>query len=132
MSDAQADLDGLAARVRKEISSFDYSSYVSERANSLGVGTPLSREFFQDALTSMERSLVRPYPINIRVRKGMISDVDAKSEVERCVVVADDSEGRLVAYVPSMREFSIARKLSSGDLATYGINGSALDCFISR
>jgi hypothetical protein len=119
------DLQGVRRRVEKEIDDYRYA-YVPGL-----VGKPLSEEKVQAHLAALRAALVEPYLAKVARRDTFPAIGRSNPEISECVIVADDGQGTLLAYDPSTCEFLLVAK-SGPMLASFGITGDAVGCFMAR
>jgi hypothetical protein len=55
----------------------------------------------------------------------------ANPPIDRCVIVADDGRGMLLAFDPVAAEYFLVLR-HKGALESFGVNGDAVGCFMER
>jgi hypothetical protein len=73
-------------------------------------------------LQALRDALVDPYWIEI---------VDDAKKRRHCVAVADDKMSYLLVFEPDAQKFMLVTKKGS-DLISFGVDGDAVGCFLSR
>ena len=118
----------IASRVRAQVATYVEDYLRVSRPGTL-VGTPLSATQLTEEVEALRQALVEPYWLNAGIMKST-SDVE-DVRMESCVIVADNSAGHLLAYVPSMDEFTVLREYRPGHYGSFGLDGDAVGAFIS-
>ena len=112
------DLEELRRTVEREIDEYVY--HVPEGS----VGNPWPPEKVERELRVFKEALVEPYWIDV-----LDDDKNRKS----CIAIADDKRSYLLVFEPEARKFMLVMKSKlSSDLVSFGIDGDAVGCFLSR
>lgn len=112
------DLADLRRGVEREIDEYVYE--VPEGA----YGDPWSSEKVERELRVFKEALVDPYWIDV---------VDDDKNRKPCVAVADDKKNYLLVFDPDAQKFMLVMKSKlSSDLVSFGVDGDAVGCFLSR
>jgi hypothetical protein len=124
------DLEELRRRVVDEIDHYVY--LVPEGAN----GRPWNLEKVDTKLREFRSALVQPYWVDIIRRDILFEEIlSSRSSrlihlMNRCVVVADDRHGIVLAFDPSASEFLLAERRAD-TLVSFGMSGDAVGCFLA-
>jgi hypothetical protein len=118
------DLEELRRRVVDEIDHYVY--LVPEGAN----GRPWNPEKVDTKLRGFRSALVQPYWVDIIRRDTFEQIKSADHLMNRCVVVADDRHGIVLAFDPSASEFLLAERRAD-TLVSFGMSGDAVGCFLA-
>jgi hypothetical protein len=118
-----SDLQALKVRLQQELDAYEIPAPHPE-----ALGSPLSREWFEEGLSEMRAALVEPY----------LADVQDYDEAQGGVfmrqvpIVADDGDTMLLAFDPrDQTDFALVGR--EGDtLKIYSIRGDAVGCFLTR
>lgn len=87
-------------------------------------GNPWPPEKVERKLRAFKEALVDPYWVEV---------VDDDKKRQSCVAVADDKGIYLLVFEPEAQKFMLVTKSKlSGDLISFGIDGDAVGCFLSR
>jgi hypothetical protein len=126
----EVDLESLARQVRDVL-----DAYVIPEPHLAALGTPLHDAWFAAELAAMKAALVAPFWTKMR-------DLDpqtGKVVILRVAIVAEDSDGYLVAFDPLTKaEFVLASReidpeaTRGVDAVSCGVRGDAVGCFLSR
>jgi hypothetical protein len=124
-----AEIDPLAivAGVREQIRTYNY---LDGRETSGLIGTALSVEWIEKGLEEFSRALIEPYWLEVEIRDN--EEQRAKPLIETCLIVADDTKGNLLAFVPSEDKFTVVCEFSVGTFSSFGLDGDAVGAFLSR
>lgn len=117
----------IVAGVREQIRTYDY---FEGRETSGLIGTALPLEWIENGLKEFSRSLIEPYWLEVEIQDN--EQQRAKPLIERCLIVADDNNGNLLAFVPSEDKFTVVREFSVGTFSSFGLDGDAVGAFLSR
>ena len=114
----QLDLRELRRTVEREI-----DEYVYDVPNG-AFGNPWSPEKVERELRTFREALVDPYWIEV------VDDVKTRRS---CAVVADDKKSYLLVFEPEDQKFMLVTKSRlSSELTSFGVDGDAVGCFLSR
>ncbi|MCK1383019.1 hypothetical protein [Bradyrhizobium sp. 21] len=114
----QLDLFKLRQTVEHEIDEYVY--HVPEGA----YGNSWSHEKVERELRTFREALVDPYWIEV---------IDDDKKRKCCVAVADDKKSYLLVFDPEAQTFMLVMKSKlSSDLTSFGVDGDAVGCFLSR
>ncbi|WP_314944706.1 hypothetical protein [Bradyrhizobium cosmicum] len=112
------DLRELKRTVEREID--DYVYQVPEGS----VGNPWPPEKVERELRVFKEALVEPYWVDV---------VDGDKQRKSCVVIADDKRSYLLVFEPETQKFMlVVPSALSSDLISFGVDGDAVGCFLSR
>lgn len=121
------ELAEIAAGVRAQMATYvDIRRTSAMPAGPVGSAWPI--EDLERDLEAMRQALIDPYWLEATVGVALLGQAE---RVERCVVVAEDRHGHLLAYVPSQDEFSVLRQYQPGKFGSFGLDGDAVGAFIS-
>ena len=119
------DLSWLRETVRRDLDEYVYE--VPEGS----MGNPKSVPDIADELSQMWAALIEPYWTMVEVR-DTFEQIGAQEPLKRrCAAVADDGKGIVLLFDPHDESFVLAQRTVSG-LATFGVRGDAVGCFLSR
>lgn len=118
-------LSGLRQKVERKIDAYVYK--VPEDA----IGNPMTDAAIAGGLAQMRASLVDPYWMEVEVRDTFEQCAMSNPPRRNCAVVADDGKGILLVYDPVDELFALAKRGGTG-LATFGVRGDAVGCFLAR
>ncbi len=119
------DLAALRRQVEAEIENYQYP--IGART----VGVPWRDERIIGELALMRSAVVDPYWIDAELRDTVAQIGASPMTILQCVVVADDGLKTLLAFDPDRQEFLLLMRIN-GCLATIGVRGDAVGCFMSR
>lgn len=120
------DLTDLQSKVLAEIDSYRYI-----HADGL-VGAAWPEEKVRAQLQEFRSALIVPYWADV-VRRDTAEQIKtAHPPVDRCVIVADDRRGMLLAFDPAVAEYLLVQRRGDGALESLGVNGDAVGCFMAR
>lgn len=112
------DLEELRRTVECEIDEYVYE--VPKGA----YGSPWPPEKVEREVRALKEALVDPYWIEV---------VDDNKQKRPCAAVADDRRGNLLVFEPEAQKFMLVMKSKlSGDFVSFGVDGDAIGCFLSR
>ena len=123
--DERVDLTALRRVVENEIENYQYSTSTGM------IGNPWTEERVRLELAVMKASVVTPYWTDVELRDTIEQFAPAAAPSQRCVIVADDLKGTLLAFDPVEREFMLAVR-HKGVLLSIGVRGDAVGCFMAR
>jgi hypothetical protein len=114
----QLNLEELRRAVEREIDEYVYQ--VPKGA----YGNPWSPEKVERELRAFREALISPYWTEV---------VDDDKKRKFCVAVADDKKSYLLVFEPEEQKFMLVTKSElNGDLISFGVDGDAVGCFLSR
>jgi hypothetical protein len=117
----------IAAEVRAQMATYADTYRTTSRSAGL-VGTALPLAEIERGLAALQDALIEPYWLEADVGVALLGQVKRN---ERCVIVAQDRYGNLLAYVPSQNEFTVLREYQQGKFGSFGVDGDAVGAFLS-
>lgn len=114
--------DEVAALVEREITDYRY-----EPGPDL-IGRPWSGERIARELQELRSALVPPRRTMLHVE----ASVGQPPRTSESWVVAEASDGTVVAYEPATQEFWLVECDASAGLKTFGVNGDLVGVFMAR
>jgi hypothetical protein len=113
---------------RKELER-EMSEYVYEVPTG-SMGTPWSAERVANELREMRQHLVQPRWEQVAIARNAKEATSDERNIRRCILLAEDEDYVLV-FDPVDSLYHLGHRQEHG-IATWGINGSAIDCFLAR
>jgi hypothetical protein len=117
-------LQRLRREVERQISDYVYEVHPS------AIGTPLSNDQIHAYLDSMRRCLVEPKWEEVHIRNTPEEIRTGLGNKRMCVTLAEEN-GYVLVYDRAEDEYHLAWR-SDKELATWGVRGDAVGCFIAR
>jgi hypothetical protein len=118
----------LPRKVKLHVES-EIHDYVYDHPES-AIGQPWGDDRVQASLEEMRNALVEPYWADVLMPDRWDNMRVETSEKRRCVVVADNRKGYLVLWDPEQNIFILGHT-TGGPLASWGLTGDAVGCFLS-
>ena len=119
------DLQTLRRAVENDIDTYRYE------VSTNSVGTAWAADRVEAELAAMRAAIVDPYWVDVELHDTHEQIAAHPAVLRKCVVVADATKGRLVAYDPMENEFLLVVR-QEGVLLTTGVRGDAVGCFMAR
>jgi hypothetical protein len=124
-TDAAMDLEALRRCVEKDIENYRYS------ASANAVGAAWSDDTVEAQLADLRAALILPYWADVELRDTHEQIAADPAILRKCVVVADDLKGALLAFDPIENEFLLVVRQKDAVL-TVGVRGDAIGCLMAR